>query len=170
MTVPAIPPGRVMVILGGFAVVLGGLVAAVSTPLTLDRGSWVAAYLVLVCGAAQYTIGTMQTRPGPRQPSTAGSWTQLICWNLGNLAVLAGTLTDTLRVLDAGAMLLLVTLGIAMMSWRRGTSAAAERRGRSGPEAGAALVEWGYRGLVLCLAISVPIGVVLAHLRSAAGG
>lgn len=169
MTAPAISPERLMVILGGSAVVLGGLVAAVSAPLTLDRGSWLAAYLVLVCGVAQYTIGTRQTRPGARQPSAAGSWTQLMCWNLGNVAVVSGTLTDTIRVLDAGAVLLLITVGIAMISWRHDASADAQPRGRSGRRGAAALVEWGYRGLVLCLGVSIPIGVVLAHLRSATG-
>lgn len=170
MTALAISPERLMIILGGFAVVLGGLVAAVSAPLTLDRGSWVAAYLVLVCGVAQYTIGTRQSRPRSRQPSAAGSWTQLLCWNLGNVAVVSGTLTDTIRVVDAGAVLLLITVGIAVISWRHDASAGGEPRGRSGRQATAALIEWGYRGLVLCLGVSIPIGVALAHLRSATGG
>lgn len=158
-----------MVVLGGCAVILGGLVAAVSTPLSLERGSWLAAYLVLVCGVAQYTIGTMQTRPGPRQPSAAGSWTQLICWNLGNLAVMAGTLAGITRLLAVGAMLLLVALGIDVMSWRRSTGADSDLGARSGREAAATFVQWGYRALVLCLLVSVPIGVVLALLRSASG-
>lgn len=158
-----------MVISGGCGVVLGGLVAAVTGPMNLDQGSWLAAYLVLVCGVAQYTMGTMQTRLGPRQPSVAGSWTQLACWNLGNLAVMAGTLTGITRVVDLGALLLLITLGIAVRGWRNraGAGAGDDARVGRGPRAG--LVEWGYRGLVLLLLVSVPTGVVLAHLRSAAG-
>ncbi len=49
-----------MVVLGALFIVLGGLVAAVTGPLDLVQGSWLAAYLVLVCGVAQFAIGTMQ--------------------------------------------------------------------------------------------------------------
>ncbi|MCE5292393.1 MAG: hypothetical protein LLG14_24605, partial [Nocardiaceae bacterium] len=46
-----------LVVLGMSQVILGGLVAAVTRPLALTHGSWLAAYLVLVGGVAQYTMG-----------------------------------------------------------------------------------------------------------------
>lgn len=160
-------PARVMVVLGGCGVVIGGLVAAVTGPLALDMGSWLAAYLVLVCGVGQYAIGTMQMRSRCRHPSAALSWAELTCWNLGNIAVMTGTLTGAAHVLEIGAVLLLITLGIAL--------AASLNIGPTDPQAGertaheprSALLDWTYRGLLVLLLISIPIGVVLAHLPEA---
>jgi hypothetical protein len=156
-----------MVVLGGCCVVLGGLVAAVTGPLTLDKGSWLAAYLVLVCGVAQYAIGSMQTQSGSRHPSAALSWTQLTCWNLGNIAVMAGTLTGAAHVLDTGAALLLITLGIALVSSLDIGPTDREAVERTAHEPVPALLDWAYRGLLVLLLTSIPIGVVLAHLPEA---
>ncbi len=50
-------PARLLVVVGTCCVVLGGFVAAVTGPLTLADGSWLAAYLVLVGGLAQCALG-----------------------------------------------------------------------------------------------------------------
>ena len=42
---------------GGASVVAGGMAAAVTGPMQWGHGSWVAAFLVLVAGAAQIGIG-----------------------------------------------------------------------------------------------------------------
>jgi hypothetical protein len=47
-------PAEILIFVGASCVVLGGLVAAFTGPLQLTDGSWLAAYLVLVCGEAQY--------------------------------------------------------------------------------------------------------------------
>lgn len=165
-------PARAMVVLGGCCVVLGGLVAAVTGPLTLDKGSWLAAYLVLVCGVAQYAIGSMHTRSDARYPRVARAWTQLACWNLGNVAVMAGTLTGAANVVDAGAVLLLIALGIALVSSLDIGPTDREAVERTAHEALPALLDpvlldWAYRGLLVLLLISIPVGVVLAHLPDA---
>lgn len=160
-------PARAMVVLGGCCVVLGGLVAAVTTPLTLDKGSWLAAYLVLVCGVAQFAIGSVQTRFSAQHLSAARSWTQLTCWNLGNVAVLAGTLAGAARVLDAGASLLLIALGITLVSWLQTGPMDREAVERAAREPVPAFFDWAYGGLLVLLLISIPIGVLLAHLHEA---
>lgn len=154
-------PERVLVVLGACCVVLGGLVAAAAGPLQLSEGSWVAAYLVLVCGVAQYAIGRASTLLAAA-PSPAGrGWAMVVLWNLGNAAVIAGTVIDTPAVLDAGAALLAAGLAIAWLAVQRiDTSAVRSRAVRP--------VGWFYRGMLLILLISLPVGVVLAHLRDAA--
>lgn len=161
-------PAGAMVVLGGCYVVLGGLVAAVTSPLALDKGSWLAAYLVLVCGVSQYAMGSVQARVGARHLPAARSWTQLTCWNLGNIAVMTGTLSGGARVLDAGATLLLIALGIALVPWHDAGSADREAVERTARDPVPALLDWAYRGLLVLLVISIPIGVVLGHLREAA--
>lgn len=143
-------PARVFFVVGSCCVVLGGLVAAVTGPLELDKGSWLAAYLVLVCGVAQCAIGTAQARLAGRPIPPARGWSQLTCWNLGNAAVIAGTLIGVPVIVDAGGALLAITLGIALHAARHAVSG---------------LAGWAYRWVLVVLLVSVPIGVVLAHLR-----
>ncbi|HEY8473153.1 MAG TPA: hypothetical protein VIL37_11050 [Natronosporangium sp.] len=140
-------PDRVLVWLGAGCVVLGGLVAAVTRPLQLTDGSWAAAYLVLVCGVAQYVMGRVLGLPAvPGKPG----WSLVAVWNLGNLAVIAGTLLEVPAIVDAGAVLLVAALGLAWLA------------GRAVPRP----VGWLYRGMLLVLLVSIPVGVVLAHLRA----
>ena len=51
------------------SVVLGGLVAAVTEPLDLTHGSWVAAYLVLVGGVGQGAMGRARLRRPDVRPA-----------------------------------------------------------------------------------------------------
>lgn len=155
------PPERVLVVLGACGVVLGGVVAAATRPLHLSDGSWVAAYLVLVCGVAQYAMGRAPTlRAAAPSPATRG-WAIVVFWNLGNAAVIAGTLIETPAVVDAGAILLAAGLALAWRAVRRrGTSATRPPGGRP--------VAWLYQGMLLILLLSLPTGVALAHLRNPA--
>ncbi len=129
----------------------GGLIAAVTGPLELAQGSWLAAYLVLVCGVGAFGIGTMQTHALTRlSPWWAGA--QLCAWAAGNAAVIVGSLTAIPLEVDAGVVLLEVALVIALLAAPSGA-------------VGANLKSWAYRGLLSVLIFSAPVGSVLSHLR-----
>ena len=151
-------PALALIVAGACCVVLGGLVAAVTGPLDLEHGSWLAAYLVLVCGVAQYAMGRVRIWRRPETPtSPARAWAQFGGWNLGNAAVIAGTLVDTSLLVDAGSVLLVVALLIAL----RATWPGAVRLAEAAP-----LVIWAYRILLIILVVSIPIGILLSHLRN----
>lgn len=144
--------GRALFAAGVACVILGGLVAAFTGPLDLAKGSWAAAYLVLVCGAASCAIAAAQARPRGGAVPTAAARVQAAAWALGNAAVLAGTLTRLPLVVDAGAVLLVAALGIAV---------GVARTAAPGPARTA------YRLVLIVLLLSIPVGMVLAHLRAA---
>ncbi|MEV0842549.1 hypothetical protein AB0I55_23785 [Actinocatenispora sera] len=147
-------PATVLTALGGGCVVLGGLVAAVTAPLSLAHGSWLAAYLVLVCGVAQWAMGRARARSGTSGPRRA--WTQVVAWNLGNAVVIAATLLGRPALVDLGSVLLVAALVIALF--------AAPARGATGL---ALLACWAYRALLVVLAVSIPVGILLSYLRHA---
>lgn len=160
-------PTSVLIVIGGVCVVLGGLVAAVTRPLDLVHGSWLAAYLVLVCGVAQFAIGTMQAAGATdthRIPPVRG-WVQLACLTLGNVGVVVGTVTGMPLVVDTGGVFLVIAFGIALQ--------AARPRAQSTIRGGVAglpvtrpvgrVFLWAYRGLLVLLVISIPVGSVLAR-------
>lgn len=151
-------PERALVVTGGCCVVLGGLVAAVTGPLDVAHGSWLAAYLVLVCGVAQFVFGRLPAWLAARPRHAGLGWTQLGCWNLGNALVVAGTLGAVPALVDIGAGLLVVGIVLAGVAVRR--TAAHNRASR--------LLGWSYRVLLLVLVVSVPVGIVLANLRAPA--
>jgi hypothetical protein len=138
--------------LGVCLVVAGGLVAAASGPLDLAHGSWLAAYLVLVCGVAQALMSAAQRAFSP-EPVAARVWVvQVICWNVGNALVIVGVLMDAALVVDAGAVPLVVTLGLAVRAvWP--------------PPRRPALAAWGYLAVLVVLIVSIPVGLVLTHVR-----
>lgn len=152
-------PTRVLVAIGAGCVVLGGLVAAVTEPLKLADGSWLAAYLVLVCGVAPYAMGHAPAHLAGREPTAFLGWAGLLCWNLGNAGVIAGTLTATPLLVDAGAPSLVAGLVIAWLAARRTSGATGRPWLRT--------LGWTYRILLLVLAVSILVGVALAYLGSA---
>ncbi len=158
MSRPLSRPDRALVVVGVSCVIIGGLVAAVTGPLGLDEGSWSAAYLVLVGGVAQVAIGLAPSRLAARAASPALGWSTLASWNLGNASIIAGTLIGLPLLVDAGAVLLVIGLGAALSAVRYGAAA---------PRPGASLRLGGgvYRCLLLVLLVSIPIGVLLAHVR-----
>ena len=88
---PGVTPGPVLVGLGRAGVVVGGFVAAFTGPFGWTKGSWVAAYLVLVLGVGQYVMGRARAGTGDADPA---GWIQLAGWNLGSLLVIGGTLLE----------------------------------------------------------------------------
>ncbi|MGV1037757.1 MAG: hypothetical protein ACOYD0_12140 [Candidatus Nanopelagicales bacterium] len=166
LPIPTDPPGIAMIAVGTSCVVLGGLVAAVTGPLGLGKGSWLSAYLVLVCGVSQLAMGVMGARVGGRQLSRRLGWTQFTTYNLANVTVIAGTLVGGLPFLiDAASVLLVVALGIALN--RSGTrSRSAEAAVTEAVSTSGRAVMWGYRGLLVVLLVSIPVGMLLSHLRN----
>ncbi len=152
-----------LAVAGSCFILLGGLVAAVTDPLDLHRGSWLAAYMVLVCGVAQFVMGRAPSWfDDPVNPRL--EWTQLIGWNAGNVLVMVGTLTELPNLVDLGGVILFVILIDMLRDSMR----------RSGPPANAMpdaesdvrrWIRWGYRSLLVLLVVSIPVGLVLAHLR-----
>ncbi|WP_448809742.1 hypothetical protein [Agromyces bauzanensis] len=144
--------GRVGFALGVALVIAGGLVAAVTGPLELAKGSWLAAYLVLVAGVAQCCLAVQHRLLQTPDASARRLRTSLIGWNLGNALVIAGTLVTAPIVVDVGGILLLAVLVAAMAAtWRHRAPARAVL----------------YRIVLGALIVSIPIGLTLAHLRAA---
>jgi len=145
--------GDAFTVIGGACIVAGGLVAAVTEPLHLPHGSWSAAYLVLVGGVAQIALGASQRALAGRETCASVVVTELALWNLGSALVIAGTVARTPVIVDAGGVALVVALGVM----------ARTVRGGAGPQ----WALWAYRGTLAVLLTSIPIGLVLAHLRAA---
>jgi hypothetical protein len=144
---------RPFVVLGTGFVIVGGLVSAASGLAPSEHGSWAAAYLVLIAGVAQAALGLGQTHLAARAPSPRSRLAELLLWNAGNAAVLAGTLLGVVPVVDVGGALLVVALVVVVQQVR------GERSGnRWWPL-------WSFRVLVLILLVSIPIGLVLARSR-----
>ena len=140
-------PRRALLTLGALCVVLGGLVAAATGPLDWAKGSWAAAYLVLVVGVTQYVMGWMHR---DRDDRDVPGWTQLAAWNVGSLLVIGGTLAATPLVVDLGSVLLVLALVLGALA----------TRSRSGG------VVLAHRAMLLVLAVSIPVGIMLSHLRN----
>ena len=79
---------------------------------------------------------------------------QLLSWNAGCLAVIGGTLLAAPLLVDAGGALLVVAMVLMMR---------AVGRGAHGP----AWALWLFRAALVVTVVSIPVGLVLAHLRAA---
>lgn len=151
-------PSWAMILLGYGCIIAGGLVAAVTGPLGWDEGSWAAAYLVLVGGIAQLALGWV---PGVLHRCDAGEpggWIPVVAWNLGNALVLVGTLLGRPLGVDAGSVLLIVALLMALMQLR-GWRVAARTQ-----SVGVRVLGWGYLAVLILLVVSIPVGIALAHM------
>jgi hypothetical protein len=147
----AVPtPRQVGFTLGVALIVAGGLLAAATAPLQLERGSWLAAYLVLVGGVAQCVMSTQNRLAEAPLTRRGRRWSLLALWNGGNALIIVGTLASTLWLSIVGAIALLGALVLAL----DGTQHARRRS--------AAI---GLRILYLALAVSVGIGVALTAIR-----
>ncbi|HEY6800038.1 MAG TPA: hypothetical protein VI121_05300 [Agromyces sp.] len=144
--------GRVGYALGAALVVAGGLVAAVTSPLALAKGSWLAAYLVLVCGVAQCMLASQRPTGTSMDAATGRLRLMLVGWNAGNALVIVGVLTAIPIVVDVGGVVLLAVLVTSLVETRHAAASARIVLLRV--------------ALVLLIA-SIPIGLVLAHARAA---
>lgn len=156
-------------VLGVVFVVIGGLVSAATAPVASEHGSWAAAYLVLVAGVSQAGLGVGQAMLARRVPSRRVLNVELVTWNVGNAAVIAGTLLETTALVDVGGVVLLVTLAL-MIRAVRGAGGGAVPVAEAEVGAGVGAVRpagWmllTFRILVLVLLVTIPIGLVLARI------
>ncbi len=131
--------------------IAGGFVAAVTAHAPSENATWTAAYLVLVAGVAQIVLGAGQAWLADRLPSSRWLVGELAAWNLGNGAVIAGTVSGLTPVVDVGGALLILALVLLL--------AAVRGAGRTG---------WllaVYRGVAAIVLVSIPVGLMLAELR-----
>jgi hypothetical protein len=144
-------PVLVPLLFGCAGVVAGGFVAAATAPVPSEKGSWAAAYLVLVVGVAQLGLVAGVAWLADRTPSSRLIGAEFLSWNLGNAAVLAGTLLDVQPAVALGGALIVLALLAALAAVR---------------PAGPSRMLWVYRTLLVIVLVSVPIGVVLGQVRS----
>lgn len=142
--------------IGVACVIAGGLVAAATAPSPSEKGSWAAAYLVLVGGVAQVAFGICQAALAPRRPSSRVLATEFLGWNLGNAAVIAGTLIDAQALVIVGGILLVATLALLVWAVRSATVAPGWHT----------WTLWTYRVLVLVILVSVPVGLIIGQVKS----
>lgn len=140
-------------ILGFAAIVTGGLISAIFASSPTQQQSWTVAYLVLVVGVAQIGLGAGQAWLATHPPRTAVLATQFIVFNLGHSGVIVGTITDAPTLVSVGGSAIMFALLLFLWSVRSKS-------------------RWGwlrylYLLLVVILIVSVPIGLILAHLRHA---
>lgn len=131
---------------GAAWVIGGGLVSAAMAPAASYHSSWAVAYIVLVAGVAQAALGLGQAALAGRDLGARTRRTQLVAWNLGNAAVLAGTLLDVAPVLYVGCALLVGTLVLVLHGVRHAAP-------------GRLLLT--VRVIVVVLLVSMPVGIVL---------
>jgi hypothetical protein len=109
-------------LLGCVCVVAGGTVAAVTAPAPTEHSSWTAGYLVLVMGVAQVGLGCGLALVPERLPSVLVLGAQVVMWNVGNAAVVIGTLGSWIWLTDVGGGMLVATLVLsARATWNAGS-------------------------------------------------
>lgn len=144
------------------SIVAGGLVAAVTSPLELEHGSWAAAYLVLVGGVAQNAMNRAPDALGYPSTSVARDWSIVASWNVGNAAVLAGTFLETPWIVTAGAVPL---VGGLVLAWSATTGDAHPDPAPAARAPRRRALRTAYQLGLAALAVSLPIGVVLSQMR-----
>lgn len=139
-------------VLGTVWIIGGGLTAAVTGPLKLEDGSWAAAFAVLIAGVAQYAIGVAQSALA-REVSRRTVVGELATWNAGSIAVILGTVVTMPLIVDFGGLLLVIALALMVATVR-------------GKGSGPVWAVWVYRILLVVILVSIPIGLILAHVRA----
>ncbi|MBM7367889.1 hypothetical protein [Gordonia hydrophobica] len=132
---------------GAALVVVGGLVAAATGPLDLEKGSWLAAYLVLVGGVALIAIGIAQQHL-PTPVPVPLQIVQLSGWAVANVVVMLGGLLSSSVTINVGAVLLLLVLAL---TWWAGHGLIRTR----------SVLAYAYLAILTILIVSAPIGMVL---------
>lgn len=82
--------------------------------------------------------------------------TEFLTWNLGNAAVIAGQLLGFQIAVDAGGVLLVVSLALLF----RGV------RGALPDARGSLWTLYAYRAILLIILVSIPIGLVIGHIKA----
>lgn len=135
-------------------VIAGGVLAAATAYITSEKSAWATAYIVLVGGVAQGALGAALGWLAPRGRA-AVNWAAFVLWNLGNIGVLAGQLTTATAATFIGGGLLVIALVLVIVETAEG--------GRHHKLAHPGWV-WAFRGVVVVLAVTIPIGLTLAAL------
>jgi hypothetical protein len=139
--------------IGAVATIAGGIVAAITGPTGWDHGSWVAAFLVLVVGVGQISLGIGQAVCADRLPTRRRRVLQAGLLNTGSALVIAGTLTAMPVGVTVGGVLLF----IALVSFRRS---------RPGHGVASVWLARVYTLLLTLLIVSTPVGLVMAWMRA----
>lgn len=147
-------------VVGSLCVIAGGLVAAVTGPLALTHGSWAAAYLVLVAGVAQIALAGGQALLARHPVGRRLLLVEFAGWNLGNAAVIVGTLWGAAVLVNLGGASLVASLA-ALLVATRSASGRVDVVANGRPVALLAV-----RTLVAVLLVSIPVGLWLAHVRA----
>ena len=137
-------------VIGVLCVVAGGFVAAAVAHAPTEHEVWAVAYLVLVPGVAQVALGVGQALLADRVPSDRLLWGQLLTWNLGNAAVIVGTVADASWGTALGGLLLVLALALFLANTR------------------GARTSWllrAYQVLVAIVLVSVPIGLIIQQVK-----
>jgi len=139
-------------VVGGISIIAGGVISAVAAASPSYIASWAVAYIVLVAGVAQLVLGIGQAQLTSTQSPTWVIVAEAVALNLANVAVLIGSLAE-IRVLSyIGAALLVIALVLFVWAVRGNHS-----RNR--------WLLYAFRAIVVILAVTAPIGLVIAHSR-----
>ncbi|MEO7124400.1 MAG: hypothetical protein ABI400_15065 [Lacisediminihabitans sp.] len=144
--------GIPFLILGGICIIAGGLISAVAAASPSYIASWAVAYIVLVAGVAQLILGIGQAQLASTQPPVWLIVVEVIALNLANVAVLIGSLAELRNLSYIGAALLVIALVLFVWAVR-------------GHHSRSRLLLWAFRVIVVVLAVTAPIGLVIAHSR-----
>lgn len=143
------PAARPFLAISVGCVVVGGFTAAVSRPTGFALGPWAAAYLVLVGGVAQGALSVGQAWLSSGVPTRGVVQGEAIAWSLGVVGTLLGQFVHAPLITTAGG----VATAIALIMFLRSV-----RDSGRGPR-------WAlpaYRGFIVVVLASTPVGLVLA--------
>ena len=158
---PAAARGAGGFIVGGTAYLLAAAgVAVVHAGSPVTRGWWLVAFLSLVGGLSQLLLGpgllALARRSGAPAPPRRTAAAELVLWNGGTATIAVADLAPSFAGVLGGSVLLCLALVLF----------AADLRGvRAGGRRPARRWTWAYGLLLGFLALSVGVGVLLAHVR-----
>jgi hypothetical protein len=141
------------VAIGTASIIAGGLIAGATARHPTEHEAWAVAFLVLVCGITQIALGLGQSLLATTVPPSRTIIAELVAFNAGCALVLVGTIAGLLLLTEAGSVLLALALVLLFRAV-----------GGAGVQAG-----WPvnlYRALIAIVLLSIPIGLVLAHLKT----
>lgn len=151
-------------------VVAGGLTAAVTAHAATRAASWAAAYLVLVAGVATAGLALGRGLLSPVFPAPGRVGAEFSGWFIGNALVLVGTLSPVSWLVEVGSVLLVISLALIVLGVRSPHPRAGGAQPGPGtvPSAssrGLRTIRTLFLTLVTVLIVSIPIGILLSHLR-----
>lgn len=138
------------VVVGGAGIVIAGMISAATAFTPSYHASWAVAYLVLVVGAAQISLGLGQAWLAREPPASSTVVWEVVGFNLGHIGILGGQLLGVLLSTVLGSALLVAVLAIMILAVR-----------------GSARSPWlryAYWTLAAILLVSIPTGVLIASV------